>query len=59
MTVTFATIAVAALALAPVSAEDNEATRCLHEASEVFSEIVATPDKGIPTDLLEKSPRRA
>jgi len=48
-------MAVATLALAPVRAEDNEATRRLHEASAVFSEIMATPDKGIPTDLFEKA----
>lgn len=54
-TLTCATMAVAALVLAPVHAEDNEATKRLQKASAVFSEIMATPDKGIPTDLLEKA----
>jgi SH3 domain-containing YSC84-like protein 1 len=52
---TCATMAVATLALAPLSAEDNEATKRLQEASAVFSEVMATPDKGIPTELLEKA----
>ena len=52
---TCATMAVATLVLAPLSAEDNEATKRLQEASAVFSEVMATPDKGIPTDLLEKA----
>jgi lipid-binding SYLF domain-containing protein len=51
--VTCATVAVAALALTPVIAADNEATRRLQEASAVFSEVMATPDMGIPTDLFE------
>jgi lipid-binding SYLF domain-containing protein len=53
--VTCATVAVAALALTPVIAADNEATRRLQEASAVFSEVMATPDKGIPTELFEKA----
>ena len=52
---TCATMAVATLALAPLSAEDNEPTKRLQEASAVFSEVMATPDKGIPTELLEKA----
>jgi lipid-binding SYLF domain-containing protein len=35
-------------------AEDKTQAR-LQEATAVFSEIMATPDKGIPEDLLEKS----
>ncbi len=34
---------------------NNEAVKRLDEASAVFSEIMATPDKGIPRDLLEKA----
>jgi lipid-binding SYLF domain-containing protein len=52
---TGATMAVATLALAPLTAADNEATRRLQEASAVFSEVMATPDKGIPTELFEKA----
>lgn len=52
---TCATMAVATLALAPLMAADNEATKRLQEASAVFSEVMATPDKGIPIELLEKA----
>lgn len=34
---------------------DNEPAKRLGEAASVFSEIMATPDKGIPQDLLEKA----
>lgn len=41
------------LALAPLMlAKDNEPAKRLDEAAAVFSEIMATPDKGIPEDLL-------
>jgi SH3 domain-containing YSC84-like protein 1 len=52
---TFSTVVAAILALAPMGAEDNEPTRRLNEASAVVSEIMNTPDKGIPTELLEKA----
>ena len=42
----------AVLTMAPVLAKDNEPVRRLDEASAVFAEIMATPDKGIPQDLL-------
>jgi lipid-binding SYLF domain-containing protein len=45
----------AALAVAPLLAQDSEPVKRLHEASPVFSEIMAAPDKGIPQDLLAKS----
>ncbi len=48
-------ILVAALALTPMLAKDNEPAKRLAEASAVFSEIMATPDKGIPEDLLANS----
>ena len=35
--------------------KEEEAVTRLGEASNVFSEIMQTPDKGIPTDLLDKS----
>jgi lipid-binding SYLF domain-containing protein len=47
---------VAGLALSTsLLAIDNEPARRLGEASSVFSEIMAAPDKGIPQDLLEKA----
>jgi lipid-binding SYLF domain-containing protein len=45
----------AALAIAPLLAQDSEPVKRLHEASAVFSEIMAAPDKGIPQDLMAKS----
>ena len=46
---------VTALALTPLLAKDDEPAKRLTEASAVFSEIMAAPDKGIPQDLLEKA----
>jgi SH3 domain-containing YSC84-like protein 1 len=43
------------VALALVLAADDEPAKRLDEAAAVFSEIMATPDKGIPQDLLEKA----
>jgi len=43
---------VAALAITPMLAKDNEPAKRLTESAAVFSEIMATPDKGIPEDLL-------
>jgi lipid-binding SYLF domain-containing protein len=48
-------ILAAALALAPLLAKDNESVKRLHEASVVFSEIMAAPDKGIPQEILENA----
>src|SRR5260370_6486673 len=48
-------ISVAALALMPLLAKDNEPVKRLDEASAVFSELMAAPDKGIPQELLEKA----
>jgi len=45
-------IILAALAVAPLLAKDNEPAKRLDEAAAVFSEIMATPDKGIPQDML-------
>ena len=45
-------ILAAALAFAPVLAKDSEPVNRLAEAAAVFSEIMATPDKGIPQDML-------
>ena len=46
-------IIVAALALMPLLAKDNEPAKRLNEAAAVFSEVMATPDKGIPQEMLE------
>lgn len=45
-------ILTAALALTPLLAKDNEPAKRLTEAAAVFSEIMATPDRGIPEELL-------
>jgi lipid-binding SYLF domain-containing protein len=42
----------ATLAIAPLLAKDNEAVKRLDEAVAVFSEVMATPDKGIPQEML-------
>lgn len=47
-----ATLAIVPLAIAPLLAKENDAVKRLDEAAVVFSEIMATPDKGIPEDLL-------
>jgi lipid-binding SYLF domain-containing protein len=44
-----------AVALTPLLAQDNEPAQRLDAAAAVLSEIMATPDKGIPQDLLEKA----
>ena len=45
-------ILMAALAVAPLLAKDNEPAKRLAEAAAVLSEIMAAPDRGIPEDLL-------
>jgi lipid-binding SYLF domain-containing protein len=42
----------AILALTPMFAENNEAVKRLDEATAVLSEVMGTPDKGIPEELL-------
>lgn len=49
------TILTAALALAPLLANDTDSAKRLDEAANVFSEIMATPDKGIPQEMLENA----
>lgn len=46
---------IAAVALVPLLAKDNETARRMDGAATVFSEIMATPDRGIPQDLLDHS----
>ncbi len=48
-------IILAAVALTPLLGIDKEPAKRLGEAASVFSEVMATPDKGIPQDLLEKA----
>src|SRR3954467_237516 len=48
-------IMVAALTVAPLLAADNESVKRLDESAAVFSEIMATPDKGIPQEMLENA----
>src|SRR6478672_11028248 len=45
-------ILAATLAIAPLLAKGNDSVKRLAEASAVFSEIMAAPDKGIPKDML-------
>lgn len=55
MKLIIATITAAILAITPLLAADTEPAKRLGEAATVFSEIMATPDKGIPQDLLDKA----
>ena len=50
-----ATTIATTLGLAPLLAADNEPTKRLNEAAAVFSEVMTTPDKGIPQELLENA----
>lgn len=50
-----ATTIVTTLALAPLLAADQESTTRLKDAATVFSDIMKTPDLGIPRDLIEKA----
>jgi lipid-binding SYLF domain-containing protein len=53
---TFTLIAAGAAMLAPgLWAQEETPDHRLRAAAEVFHEIMAAPDKGIPSDLLEKS----
>jgi lipid-binding SYLF domain-containing protein len=53
MKLMIATAMAAALSLTPALAADDEPARRLDEAAAVFSEIMGSPDKGIPQDLLQ------
>ena len=44
-----------ALALTPLVAMDKESAKRLDESAAVFSEVMATPDKGIPQEMLENA----
>ena len=55
MKLIIATTLATTVALTPLLAADDEPAKRLDQAAAVFSEIMATPDKGIPQDLLEKA----
>ena len=55
MRLMIATTVMAAMAMTPLYAADQEPAQRLDAAATVFSEIMATPDKGIPQDLLENA----
>src|ERR1700675_801328 len=44
---------IAAVAITPLLAKDNEPSKRLTDAAAVFSEVMGAPDKGIPQELLE------
>ena len=48
-------IVVTALAITPLLAMDKESAKRLNESAAVFSEVMATPDKGIPQEMLENA----
>ena len=48
-------IMVAALAVPPLLAKDNEPAKRLNEAAAVFSEVMSAPDKGIPQEMFENA----
>jgi len=50
-----ATTMAAGLAVIPLLAADNEPAKRLNDAAVVFSEVMESPDKSIPRDLLEKA----
>ncbi len=53
MRLMMATTVMATMALTPLQAADLEPAQRLDAAATVFADIMATPDKGIPQDLLE------
>jgi lipid-binding SYLF domain-containing protein len=48
-------VIVTALAITPLLAMNKESAKRLGEAAAVFSEVMATPDKGIPQELIENA----
>jgi lipid-binding SYLF domain-containing protein len=44
---------IAAVAITPLLAKDNEPAKRLNDAAAVFSEVMAAPDKGIPQEMIE------
>jgi SH3 domain-containing YSC84-like protein 1 len=50
-----ALMAIAPMAITPLVAKEDDPARRLNEAASVLSEIMGSPDKGIPHELLEKA----
>jgi lipid-binding SYLF domain-containing protein len=50
-----ATIVATTMAMTPLVAADNEPVQRLDAAAAVLSDVMATPDKGIPQELLQKA----
>src|ERR1700736_6376191 len=48
-------VLVTALAITPLLAMDKESAKRLNESAAVFSEVMTTPDKGIPQEMLENA----
>jgi lipid-binding SYLF domain-containing protein len=48
-------VLVLTLILTPLLAMDKESAKRLDESAAVFSEVMATPDKGIPQEMLENA----
>ena len=48
-------MAIAPMTIAPLFAKEDDPAHRLNEAASVFSEIMTSPDKGIPQELLEKA----
>ena len=44
---------IAAVALSPLLAKDNEPAKRLDDAAIVLTEVMSAPDKGIPKEMLE------
>ena len=55
MRLIIATAVATSVMLTPLLATDNEPAKRLDESAAVLSEVMATPDKGIPQELLEKA----
>ena len=55
MKLIIATTVATTLALVPLLAADTEPAKRLSESATMLSEIMATPDKGIPEELIEKA----
>jgi len=55
MRLIIATAVATSVMLTPLLAADNEPAKRLDESAAVLSEVMATPDKGIPQELLEKA----
>jgi lipid-binding SYLF domain-containing protein len=48
-------VLIAALAVTPLLAMDKDSAKRLNESAIVFSEVMGTPDKGIPQEMLENA----